>query len=112
MKKNLPFIILLFFSLSTFSQKNYWKEVYTKDVASFTKGKELFYNSFKPSVYKLFSLNTNDLSTFLKQAPHEKNTPVKLSNFIVAIPVANGNMEKFRITESPVMSPELQAKYP
>jgi hypothetical protein len=112
MKKNLFLIAALFITLSASSQNNFWKPVYTKDVSSFTKGKELFPGSFKPSVYKLFSLNENDFAALLKQSPHENNTKAGQSKFIVTIPVADGSTEQFRITESPVMEPKLQAKYP
>ncbi|MEP6464757.1 MAG: reprolysin-like metallopeptidase [Parafilimonas sp.] len=112
MKKNLFFIVACFLTASAFSQNNYWKPVNVKDAASFTKGKELFTGSFKPAVYKLFSLNENDFSALLKQSPYESNTPAEQSKFIVSVPVADGTTEQFRITESPVMEPKLQAKYP
>jgi hypothetical protein len=112
MKKNLFLIASLFITLSAFSQNNFWKPVNNKDVSSFTKGHELFAGSFKPAVYKLFSLNENDFAALLKQSPHESATKAEQSKFIITIPVADGSTEQFRITESPVMEPKLQAKYP
>ena len=112
MKRNLFLTVALFISFSAFSQNSYWKHVNVKDASSFTKGKDLFPGTFKPAVYQLFSLNENNLSSLLKQSPHENNTPAEQSKFIVSVPVANGTVEQFRITESPVMEPKLQAKYP
>ncbi len=112
MKKNLPLIVLLCIACSSFSQNNYWKRIDAKEVTSFTKGQELYPGDFKPAVYKLFTLNENDFSVLLKQSPNENYVPARSSNFIISIPVANGNIEKFRIAESPVMEPKLQAKYP
>src|ERR1044072_1802948 len=102
MKKNLLLIALLFITFSVSAQKNYWKQVSANDVVDFTKGKPLFPGSFKPAVYKLFSLDEEKFAALLTQSPHEKNIAARQSNFIVAIPVANGQIEKFRITESPV----------
>ncbi|MEP6683538.1 MAG: reprolysin-like metallopeptidase [Parafilimonas sp.] len=112
MQKNLFLITSLFITFSAFAQNNYWKPVNVKDAASFTKGKDLFTGSFKPAVYKLFSLNENNFSALLKQSPHENFTAAEQSKFIVSVPVADGTVEQFRITESPVMEPKLQAKFP
>ncbi len=112
MKKNLFVIIALFYALSAVAQNNYWKPVISNDVTSFTKGRELFPGSFKPANYKLFTLNENIFAALLKQSPYESITPAERSNFIVTIPVADGSTEQFRITESPVMQPKLQAKHP
>jgi hypothetical protein len=112
MKNKFILSALLFVTLSAFSQNTYWKQVSSPDVSTFTKGQELFPGLFKPSVYKLFSLNENTFKALLKQSPLESLTPVEQSNFIVTVPVADGSIEKFRVTESPVMQPGLQTKYP
>lgn len=112
MKKTLLSSIVLLFTLFAFSQNNYWKQVAVKDANSFTKGKELYPGSFKPSAYKLFNLNSEVFAGLLKQSPKENITSAEESNFIISLPVADGSIEKFRVTESPVMQPKLQAKYP
>jgi reprolysin-like metallo-peptidase family M12B/type IX secretion system substrate protein len=109
MKKFLLFGVLLFVGASSFSQNNFWKKVEANQVAAFTKDQQLFPGSFKPSVYKLFSLDETTLGIILKQARIQS---VSKSDFIIAIPVADGSIKHFRITESPVMQPKLQAKYP
>ncbi|MBV9961706.1 MAG: zinc-dependent metalloprotease [Parafilimonas sp.] len=112
MKRSLSVIAALFCVLSAIAQNNYWKPVVSKDVTSLTKGKELFPGSFKPANYKLFTLNENIFAALLKQSPHESTTSAEKSGFTVSIPVADGSIEQFRITESPVMQPGLQAKHP
>ncbi len=111
MKKNL-LVVLMLSSFSALAQKNYWKAVSANEGLSINQGKEFFSASFKPSVYKLFSLNEADIASFLKQTPLQSNTPVSKSNYIISLPVADGSIEHFRIVESPVMQPKLQAKHP
>ena len=109
MKKILLVCISLFFTAGLFSQNNFWKTVKINEASAFTKGQQLFPGVFKPSVYKLFSLDETTLSVVLKQA---RIQAVSKSNFIITVPVANGSIEHFRVTELPVMQPKLQAKYP
>lgn len=93
--------------------QNFWKTVPLNQAAEFTKGQPLFVDeNFKPATYQLFSLDETALSTALKQSPLQKNVSISKSNFIVNIPMADGSIESFRIVESPVMSPALQAKHP
>lgn len=97
---------------STFAQNDYWKPVSQKDAASFTKTTEIFPGRFKPAAYKLFALNKNIFAGILKHSPSEKLIPADNSSFIISIPLSDGSIEKFRITESSVMEPGLQSRYP
>jgi hypothetical protein len=112
MKNKIVLTTLLLATLSVYAQDNYWKQVNSTDISTFSKGKELFPGSFKPSVYKLFSLNRNTFEALLRQSPLERITAVEQSDFVVTIPVEDGSIEKFRVVESPVMQPGLQAKHP
>jgi len=112
MKKTVLCCALFLFSIAVFAQNNFWKTITSNEISTFTKGQELFTGSFKPAVYKLFSLDETNLLTTLKQAPMRAYVSAAKSNFIIAVPVANGSIEHFRVTESPVMQPKLQAKYP
>ncbi len=109
MKKLLFFCILCCIGAGSFSQNNLWKKVEATQVPAFTKGQQLFPGSFKPAVYKLFSLDETSFTSILKQA---RIQAIKKSNFIIPIPLADGSIKHFRIIESPVMQPKLQAKYP
>src|SRR2546423_7828635 len=109
MKKLSTLCTLIIISTVGFSQNNFWKKVEVNQISTFTKGQQLFSGTFKPAIYKLFSLDEMALSSELKQA---RIQAVSKSDFIIAIPVADGNIKHFRVTESPVMQPKLQAKYP
>ncbi len=98
--------------ISSFAQDNYWNPVSQNEAQSFTKSTEIFPGKFKPATYKLFTLNKDVFAGILKQSPSEKSVSADRSNFIISIPVADGSIEKFRVTTSPVMEPGLQAKYP
>ncbi len=112
MKKNFLLCLLSFLCTTLFAQNNFWKSVEANQVANFTKGEQLFTGLFKPAVYKLFSLDETALTNALKQAPLRSMVAVPKSHFIIAIPVADGSVEHFRVSESPVMQAKLQAKYP
>lgn len=56
----------------------------------------------------LFSLDLSSLKAALADAPERGSA----SSVIVSFPDDRGNMERYRIVEAPVMSPELAARYP
>ena len=65
-----------------------------------------------PGTYRLFVLQQAQLTAALAAAPMEwtpaaKNAPVEL-----LLPTPDGNFRGFSIVESPIMAPELAAKYP
>ncbi|MEP6682448.1 MAG: reprolysin-like metallopeptidase, partial [Parafilimonas sp.] len=106
MKSNLLCVLFAFFTLSAFSQKNYWRFVSTSEASRINSNEAFFKNGFQPTAFKLFSLNENDLSAALSSSSLKN-----ISNIIISVPVANGTIEKFSIKESSVMAPALQAKY-
>lgn len=113
MKTILSFVtILLAIATHSFSQNNFWSAADKSQLLLLKTDQELFKGSFQPTAYKLFNLNETALSATLKQSPRQADVAVAKSNFIISVPMADGTIQKFRITESPVMMPELQAKYP
>ncbi|TKK66651.1 T9SS type A sorting domain-containing protein [Ilyomonas limi] len=67
---------------------------------------------FVPQAHKTFRLAEDALRQSLMTAPAAKNVAIKNSPFIISIPNAKGETERFKIVESPVMSAALAAKYP
>ncbi len=68
----------------------------------------------EPSVYRTVWLNLAGIQEFLAGAP-ERFTPAaaNLSDLpVLSLPMPDGRFSRFRLTESPVMAPELQAQYP
>src|SRR5438105_6855606 len=65
-----------------------------------------------PQKFKAFNLNHGLLRSVLahtgKESPHEKRQP----DTELALPMPDGSFARFKIIESPIMEPELAAKFP
>lgn len=100
--------IVTFITLQTQAQ-NFWKKI---DEVKFGLRSN---NSRKivPEKYQTFQLDIEGLRKYLQNAPMEFSQPrSNENNFEVEIPMPDGSLEVFVINESPVMEPELSAKYP
>ncbi|MEZ4920752.1 MAG: zinc-dependent metalloprotease family protein [Saprospiraceae bacterium] len=65
-----------------------------------------------PSTYRMVQLHIPNLQTVLQAAPG-RNTPNAQENSpTLQIPMPDGSTSAFRLFETPVMAPALQAKYP
>ena len=95
-----------FFSINAQSNKALWKEV-SENQISITGKRDIV-----PEKYKTFHLDVNSLKTLLASAPLDKNTPVEHSSVIISLPMPNGAIQDFKLTESPVMDDALQFSYP
>lgn len=111
MKKNLLLLLTIFTAFSGFSQKNYWKALSEKGALSITKNASLFSATFKPKDYQLFSLDEARLQSLLQNAVLRSVSPVDKSAVIIPVPLSDGSIRQFRISESPVMEPALAARY-
>lgn len=110
MRKQILSAIFALTALYAGAQNSYWQAV---SEAEASKGKDLWANhDFKPAAYKLFQLNEAAMRGTLLSVPAEKTTPVIKSGAVITLPDAAGNMQSFKIVESPVMQPGLAAKYP
>lgn len=65
-----------------------------------------------PQNYKTFRLNGTALKEKLFAAPHEDRVKINESGSIILLPAPNGQLQQFRVVESPVMATELAAAYP
>ena len=104
-------LLCAFFAMSTisaFTQKNYWHSISQSSALRLNNDKPLFTVAFQPVSYQVFTLDENALALVLQQVSNEKNIS---AGIIISVPLANGSIEKFRIIESSVMQPQLQAKY-
>src|SRR5437868_3983446 len=108
MKHKLLCALFAMSTLSAFTQKNYWHSVSQSSASRMNNGKAFFAGEFQPAAYKLFTLTENALASALQQAQSEKNIS---GGTIIYVPVANGNVERFRIIESSVMDQQLQVKH-
>jgi Metallo-peptidase family M12B Reprolysin-like/Secretion system C-terminal sorting domain len=67
-----------------------------------------------PQQYHTAWLNVNGMESFLADAP-ERFTPAALETSllpVLTLPTPEGRTARFRLAESPVMHPDLQAQYP
>ncbi len=65
-----------------------------------------------PVAYRTLSLNTTALKDVLSQVPLEKSEEAKSVNIILSFPLPDGTYGFFSILETPIMEPELAAKFP
>ncbi len=66
-----------------------------------------------PVAYRTLSANMNALGKVLREAPMERpGINAKSSQVILHLPLPDGSLRRFSIIESPVMAPELAARYP
>jgi Metallo-peptidase family M12 len=66
----------------------------------------------KPSVGRTMALNYTGMTQLLERAPREKDVAAPDSAFEIELPMPEGGFARFRVVESPVMAPELAARYP
>ncbi len=66
----------------------------------------------QPLRYRTAVLNVDALRNHLRQAPLEFSQQASEQSFTLSLPDPNGSFQTFRIVESPVMHPDLQARYP
>jgi hypothetical protein len=65
-----------------------------------------------PQHYRTFSLNTSELKSLFAKAPRERSPEASSRRVVLNIPYPDGTSSDFQIFESPIMAPELSAKYP
>lgn len=65
-----------------------------------------------PNAYQLFSLQQDQLSKALAAAPMEFTDAAKSAPVELLLPTPTGKLLGFSIVSSPIMAPELAAKYP
>ena len=88
--------------------KSYWKPL-TDDQAN--KTQNVWQNKFKPSSYKLFSLNEQLLRKDLSSIISEKELQAGKKGNLVTMPNADGRLQDYTIAETTLMEAGLAAKY-
>ena len=65
-----------------------------------------------PQVYRTLTLNPDALQAILAAAPLEAAAGAANSATIITLPLPDGTWARFRLVESPIMAPELAARFP
>ncbi|MGJ8591707.1 MAG: reprolysin-like metallopeptidase [Aquaticitalea sp.] len=99
-------LTMVFLAFSASGQKN--KFVKISNEISFDQS-ALTSNDVK--AFESYEINEERLRTELQSAPLRENLSGR-SQFVMEFPTADGKMETFRIMESSVFHPDLQAQYP
>ena len=108
MKKITTLSCLLFFTASFQAQtsSDVWKSISEKEIH--VTGKR----DIIPNAYKTFHLDLNQLKSILANAPLDNQVSAENSNIIVNLPMPNGQIQRFKVVESPVMEEPLQLSFP
>jgi hypothetical protein len=111
MLKKLLFLMIfcLFVSnaLAIESEDKIWREIDDTNLRNRPLERQIV-----PNVYRTFKIDKSNLDTLLKQAPLELSGVMRNSKTIISLPMPDGSFSRFRIQNSPIMEPELAAKYP
>ncbi|MDO8365217.1 MAG: M12 family metallo-peptidase [Saprospiraceae bacterium] len=101
---------LLFFGLfsNLFAQNNFWTPM-KPEAFTLQEGAE---RKIQPLQSKTFQLDYAGLKTALSNAPMEFSVEAKQQPVALSLPLADGSLHTFYVWESPVMAPELMAKFP
>ncbi|MCA0350880.1 MAG: M12 family metallo-peptidase [Chloroflexi bacterium] len=88
------------------SSDGFWQDVKESRIAQ--KGAR----QIVPTIYRTVALDVAGLGQYLAKAPLEQDQSVANSLYTLQLPMPNGKFEQFRVVESPIMEPELAAKFP
>ncbi|MFZ1517146.1 MAG: reprolysin-like metallopeptidase [Ignavibacteriaceae bacterium] len=104
----LTFTILLSvqFVFAQVNSLNLWQDINEAQIV--TVGQRYIF----PQQFRSLKLDVEGIKTFLSNAPLEYSNAAKTKYLKIYLPIPDGSMQSFDIVESPVMAPELAAKYP
>ena len=66
----------------------------------------------RPERFRTFALQHSRVRPLLQRAPKESAQALASSDALISLPMPDGTMARFRFVESPVMEPELAARFP
>jgi len=101
-------ILFCFFLLYGFegeAQNNLWEKVNVNSV----ENKTLAVRNSNLISFEAYKLQSSTFKSVMETAPNRHSTT---SNLIIELPIANGELQKFKVFNAPVMAMQLQDKYP
>jgi len=101
-------IVVLWSTLPSVAQFSYWSEIEESRIF-LPAGSEA---ALSVQQSRTFALEPDALSEALKAAPLEFTEAASQKAAIIELPLPDGRLEAFEVVESPVMAPELAAKFP
>lgn len=107
MKNKLLIIILIAtFNSNAQIKQSFWENIDESQI-SITGKREIV-----PEKYKTYHLNIADLKNSLLSAPNDKVILIDNSTSLIILPMPNGELQKFKIVEAPIMEMPLQISFP
>lgn len=108
-----PLLATILFALSNAvaaqTNRQVWKVAHESSLSEKTRIN--FDSHFKPAAYRFFTADPGAIKDLLASVPDEQTSTADKSLRIISIPDANGNMQRFRIIRTSVVSPQLASKY-
>ncbi len=105
----ISFILLVLFSLSfSLTAQNAFFTSVNENAISLASGSK---RVIIPTKFQAVSVDNNQLRSFLWSLPSEKNTNLNVAPVMV-IPMPDGRVARFRVWESSIQEPALEARFP
>jgi subtilisin-like proprotein convertase family protein len=108
MNKKLLIILMMFSSLFLNAQgKSFWYQIEESSIENEAKLRRASF----PNEYRLWKLDLQSLKNTLRNVPVRGEFNA-ISTLIIQLPNAQGQLERFRVLETPIMEKDLADKYP
>lgn len=108
-KFKLAILLIVLFSFGGFAQQS--NSLWTKSSKAEASSLEQVFRKSEPKEFLIYQLDIDALKSILQNAPQRGELNI-ISDVIVDFPTVDGQLESFRVMESSVMHPDLQALYP
>lgn len=100
------FFLAVLLPVVAFAQAVLWQDVKLDSVRTNAAGQNL------PARYRALRLNKTAMAELLAKAPMEFTSAAKAGSVVITIPMPNGTLARFRVQESPMLSPQVAAQAP
>ena len=91
-------------SLPTSAQLSFWTPVSAENRGTAP--------AVEVSTFDAYGLDVARLEAWLSEVPHAAAFDARTSEAVLSLPMPNGKVERFRVVNSPIMAPELAARFP
>lgn len=107
MVKKLLTLLFVLMSFSAINAQSIWSEVPESGIPAAGERR------IQPAVFRAVRLNLAALQPVLAAAPERFSPAAESGNWpVLSLPLPGGGMGRFQLEETPVMHPDLQAKFP
>ncbi|MFD2542650.1 reprolysin-like metallopeptidase [Lacinutrix gracilariae] len=101
-------LLVVLSPLTANAQNDYWSSASKESLRSEAKVNR----ASEPTKFQILNLNLERFKQVLESAPLVDEASTSRSNLVMDFPMADGNFEKFTVSESPIMEAGLAERYP